>query len=203
MSIPWLYFYSEELYNKVMQDTVKGFNLKGIQSDTFADKASKIVEFLRQSDSPYIIVSDSDLVIKPGVENELSDLKDDMVFLSGPSKTFNTGLMRLKVSPDVIHFWETITTLDESLPNFKGSISKFSKKFTSSDSWDRQTDFYVFKVIPTNLGKEYNFAETVFTMAQYMDFQKYMDYVPENVVPFIYKIQELLFLTHKEMKNVD
>ena len=203
MSTPWVYFYSEELYNKVMQDTVKGFNLKGIQSDTFADKASKIVEFLRQSDAPYIIVSDSDLVIKPGVENELSDLKDDMVFLSGPSNTFNTGLMRLKVSPDVIQFWETITNLDESLPNFKGSISKFSNKFVSSDTWDRQTDFYVLKVIPTNLGNEYNFAETVFTMAQYMDFQKYMEYVPEDVVPFIYKIQELLFLTHKEMKKAD
>jgi hypothetical protein len=203
MSIPWLYFYSEELYNKVIQDTVKGYNLKGIQSDTFADKASKIAETLRHSESPYIIVSDSDLVIKPGVENELSNLKDDMVFLSGPDNTFSSGIMRLKVSSDVIQFWETITTLHESLPKFTGSISKFSNKFTSSDTWDRQTDFYVLKVIPTNLGKEYNFAETVFTMAQYMDFQKYMEYVPENVVPFIYKIQELLFLTHKEMKHAD
>jgi hypothetical protein len=38
-------------------------------------------------------------------------------------------------------------------------------------------------------------------MAQYVDFQEYMQYVPEDVVPFIYKIQELLFLTHKEMKR--
>jgi hypothetical protein len=59
------------------------------------------------------------------------------------------------------------------------------------------------KIIPTDLGKEYNFAETVFTMAQYIDFQKYMEYVPEDVVPLIYKIQELLFLTHKEMKKAD
>jgi len=158
---------------------------------------------LRISDAPYIIVSDSDLVVRPGLEAELSGLKDDMVFLSGPDNTFTSGFMRLKVSSDVIQFWETVTGLDESLPKFTGSISKFSNKIVSSDTWNRQTDFYVLKVIPTNLGTEYNFAETVFTMAQYMDFQKYMEYVPEDIVPFIYKIQELLFLTHKEMKKAD
>jgi hypothetical protein len=203
MSLPWLYFYSEELYNKVMQDTVKGFNLKGVQSDTFADKASKIVEMLRESVGPYIVVSDSDIIVKPGFESELSDLTSDMVFLAGPKDTYNTGIMRLKVSSDVIQFWETITTLEESLQNFKGSVSTFSEKVVSSDTWDKQSDFYLFKVIPTDLGKEYNFAETVFTMAQYIDFQKYMEYVPEDVVPLIYKIQELLFLTHKEMKRAN
>jgi len=124
-----------------------------------------------------------------------------MVFLEGPKGKLQTGFMYLKVSSDVIDFWNSVTNLEDNLQAFKGTWSKFSKKFVTTDTWDKTSDFYILQVIPTDLGREYNFAEKVFTMAQHLDFQKYMEYVPENIVPFIYKIQELLFLTHKEMKK--
>jgi hypothetical protein len=51
------------------------------------------------------------------------------------------------------------------------------------------------------LGKEFDFAEKIFTMAQHIDLQEYMNLVPEEVTPFIYKIQELLFLSYQEMQK--
>ena len=156
---------------------------------------------MKNTSEPYIIFSDSDIIVKPGLSEELNKLKDDMVFLEGPNGKLQTGFLYLKVTSDVIEFWNSVTTLEDSILNFKGKWSKFSKNFVTTDTWDNTSKFFVLQVIPTDLGREYNFAEKVFTMAQHIDFQKYMDYVPENIVPFIYKIQELLFLTHNEMKK--
>jgi hypothetical protein len=203
MSVPWFYLWSDKLYDIILQDTVQGFALHSIQSEanTLSERAALIVDCLKKTSEPYILFSDSDIVVKPGLSEELSKLTDDMVFLEGPKGKLQTGFMYLKVSSDVIDFWNSVTNLEDNLQAFKGTWSKFSKKFVTTDTWDKTSDFYILQVIPTDLGREYNFAEKVFTMAQHLDFQKYMEYVPENIVPFIYKIQELLFLTHKEMKK--
>jgi hypothetical protein len=63
------------------------------------------------------------------------------------------------------------------------------------------SEFNILVLISSGFGKEFDFAEKIFTMAQHIELQPYMQYVPENVIPFIYKIQELIFLTHKEMKK--
>jgi hypothetical protein len=201
MSIPWYYIWSENVFKNVMENNVTGFDLKPIQSNAVSDKdrAAIIVDCLKNTSAPYIIFSVSELVVKSEFISELPDLKDDMVFMGGPKNILQTGLLYLKNTSDVIEFWSSLTSLEESILSFNGKWSKFSKCVTT-DTWDKYSNFNVLQIVPSNLGNEFNFAETIFTMAQYIDFQQYMQYVPEQIVPFIYKIQELLFLTHKEMK---
>ena len=78
---------------------------------------------------------------------------------------------------------------------------KFSKKCLTTDNWDKISKFAFLQLVSNNYGKEFDFAEKIFIMAQHIEFQEYMQYVPEDIVPFIYKIQELLFLTHRQMKK--
>jgi hypothetical protein len=112
-------------------------------------------------------------------------------------------LLYLKNSPQVSEFWNSLTdtTLEDNLKGFKGSLSRFSNKCLTTDIWDKIAEFNILMLIPSGFAKEFDFAEKIFRMAQYVDFQEYMQHVPENIVPFIYKIQELLFLTHKQMKS--
>ena len=205
MSIPWFYVWSEQVFNKVIQNTLTTYNPRPIHSDpsSLSDIAKIIVECFSETTAPYLIFSVSDIIVKPGFSSEISNLEYDMVFLEGPCGECQTGLMYLKKSSDVIEFWKSVTVLEESLSSFKGSWGKFSKKCLTTDNWDRTSEFNFLQLVSNNNGKEFDFAEKIFTMAQYIDFQSYMQYVPEDIVPFIYKIQELLFLTHKEMKKSD
>jgi hypothetical protein len=203
MSIPWVYVYSEPFFDKVMQATINGFELIPIKREitTIQEKASLILDSLKNTSAPYIIFSDSDIIVKPSILYEFVKLSDDIVFLEGSNGSLQTGIMRIRNTLEVIEFWQTLTTLEESLQKFPGTYSKFPGGFVTSDTWDRFSEFYVLKVIPTNLGKEFDFAEKIFTMAQHIELQDYMKYVPDEVTPFIYKIQELLFLSYKEMQS--
>jgi len=203
MSIPWFYVWSEQVFNKVIQDTLTTYNPRPIRSNpsSLSDTAKIIVECFSETTAPYIVFSVSDIIVKPNFSSEIVGLEHDMVFLEGPNGECQTGLMYLKKSSDVIEFWKSVTILEESLSSFKGSWGKFSKKCLTTDNWDRTSEFNFLQLVSNNNGKEFDFAEKIFTMAQYIDFQSYMQYVPEDIVPFIYKIQELLFLTHKEMKK--
>lgn len=205
MSTPWFYTASEPVFRMVMQDTVKGFDLKEIQSEvsSFKEKAEFIVASLKTTSEPYIVFSFSDAIVKDTFSDELSQMKDDMIFLEGSKGELQMHLLYLKNSPRVLEFWNSLTdtTLEDNLKGFKGPWSKFSKKCLTTDIWDKIAEFDILVLIPSGFGKEFDFAEKIFRMAQYVDFQEYMQYVPENIVPFIYKIQELLFLTHKQMKS--
>ena len=203
MSIPWFYIWSDTVFNKVIQNTLTTYNLRAIRSDasSLSDIAKIIIECFSETTAPYLIFSVSDAIIKSDISSEISNFDYDMVFLEGPKGACQTGLMYLKNSSDVLRFWESVTTLEESLGSFKGKWGKFSKKCLTTDNWDKRSDFVFLQLVSNNYGKEFDFAEKIFTMAQYIDFQSYMRYVPEDVVPFIYKIQELLFLTYKEMNK--
>jgi hypothetical protein len=203
MSIPWFYIWSEPVFNKVMQNTLTTYNLRPIHSDasSLSDIAKIVVECFSETTAPYIIFSVSDIIVKPEFSSEISSLEHDMVFLEGPKGESQTSLMYLKNSSDVIEFWNSVTTLEESLNSFKGSWGKFSKKCLTTDNWDKISKFAFLQLVSNNYGKEFDFAEKIFIMAQHIEFQEYMQYVPEDIVPFIYKIQELLFLTHRQMKK--
>ena len=124
-----------------------------------------------------------------------------MVFLDGPKGTFQPGILYLKNTSEVREFWSSVDTIEESIASFKGRWSKFSKKSVSTDTWDKNSEFNVLHLLSSGFGKEFDFAEKIFIMAQHIELQPYMQHVPEDIIPFIYKIQELLFLTHKEMKK--
>jgi hypothetical protein len=203
MPIPWFYTWSEPVFHHVLQDTLKEFDLKPIQSDStsFKERAELIVTSLQSTNAPYIVFSSSDIIVKPEFFKEVSKISDDMVFLDDPKGSFQTDILYLKNTSDVQKFWASVTTIEESILDFKGKWSKFSKKCVSTDTWDKMTEFSILHLISSGFGKEFDFAEKIFTMAQHIELQPYMQYVPEDVIPFIYKIQELLFLTHKEMKK--
>jgi hypothetical protein len=207
MSIPWFYTWSDEVFHKVMQDTIKGFDLRPIQSDasTLKERAALVVSSMKSTSEPYILFSISDVIVNSGFASEVSEIKGDIVFIDAPKSFSQTSLMLLRNTSDVLDFWNSLSTsdltLEESILSFKGTSSKFSSKCLTTDTWDKRSDFSILVLLSNGYGKEFDFAEKVFRMAQHVDFQEYMQYVPEEVVPFIYKIQELLFLTHKEMKK--
>ena len=208
MPIPWVYTWSEPVFDKIMQGTLKEFDLRPIKSDisTLKERASLIVNTLNKSSEPAIIFSISDLIVKPEFLSELSDIKDEMVFIEGPNSELQTELLYLKNNTDVLEFWNTVTTSDitkltEAIKGFKGKWSKFSKKCQTTDTWNKISEFNILVLISSGFGKEFDFAEKLFTMAQHIELQPYMQDVPEDVIPFIYKIQELMFLTHKQMKK--
>ena len=208
MPIPWFYTWSEPVFDKIMQGTLKEFDLRPIKSDisTFKERASLIVNTLNKSSEPAIIFSISDLIVKPEFMSEVSDIKDEMVFIEGPNSELQTELLYLKNNTDVLEFWNTVATSDitkltEAIKGFKGKWSKFSKKCQTTDTWNKISEFNILVLISSGFGKEFDFAEKLFTIAQHIELQPYMQDVPEDVIPFIYKIQELMFLTHKQMKK--
>ncbi len=208
MPIPWFYTWSEPVFDKIMQSSLKGFNLNPIKSDilTLKERASLIVSTLNKSSDPSIIFSVSDLIVKPEFSSEVSRVQDEMVFIEGPNGEVQTELLYLKNNTDVLEFWNLVATSDvsnftEILKGFKGKWSKFSKKSQTTDTWDKISEFNALVLISSGFGKEFDFAEKIFTIAQHIELQPYMQYVPESIIPFIYKIQELMFLTHKEMKK--
>ena len=49
--------------------------------------------------------------------------------------------------------------------------------------------------------EEFNMAEKIFSTAQHIDIQSYMQYVKEDIIPYIYKFQELLYKSHQIAKE--
>jgi hypothetical protein len=57
------------------------------------------------------------------------------------------------------------------------------------------------KPLTSNLGKEYDFAEKIFTMGQHINLDAFMHFVPEEIIQYIYKFQELLYRSHQESRT--
>jgi hypothetical protein len=208
MPIPWFYTWSEPVFDKIMQGTLKECALTPIKSDisTLKQKATLIVNTLNKSSDPAIIFSISDIIVKPEFLSEVSGIQDEMVFIEGLNGELQTELLYLKNNTDVLEFWNTVATSDvskltEAIKGFKGKWSKFSNKCQTTSTWNNISEFNILVLISSGFGKEFDFAEKLFTIAQHIELQPYMQDVPENIIPFIYKIQELMFLTHKEMKK--
>jgi hypothetical protein len=92
--------------------------------------------------------------------------------------------------------------VNELIQHFPGTYTTFNEKlFTCNTTWDSSTDFIIMQLLCSCLGKEFNMAERIFNMAQYTNLENYMQYVPEKIIPYIYKFQELLYLSHQEAKT--
>jgi hypothetical protein len=175
-----------------------------------------IIERLENADTSYILFSDVDIVAKSKIYENMKghiEKKESMVFLQN-NKEINIGFVLLKVCPEVIEFWKGIRLaimekpghdqkyVNDLIKGYTGSWTKFdSQLFTRSNIWNHMSDYSIFQPHSSSLGRDFDFAEKIFTMAQHLDVQEFMKYVPENMIPFIYKIQELLYLSHKEMKK--
>ena len=179
-------------------------------------RINTLLTSLENAKSPYIIFSDADLIVKPGIHGIIMKYIDDgtdMVFLKGPDR-INLGFMYLRVCDTVINFWKLVKsrmqesgTLDikcvnELIGTYSGKYTTFdSKSCTLSNLWDGFTPFIVLHITCSYLGKEFNIAEKLFTYAQHINIDDYMQYVSEDIIPFIYKIQEILIRSHQQVKR--
>ena len=179
-------------------------------------KVDTIIETLKkaeQNKDPYILFTDIDIVVKSGIYDKLQpyiEAGTSMVFLK-EGEHLNIGFMLFKVCPDVLAFWELVkakvsegpTVLDQSYVNnlvneFPGMWSHFDRQtFTCTNIWDGKTPFVMIQLLSSCLGKEFDFAEKIFYAAQYTQIENYMKYVPEDIVPFIYRFQEILVRSHQ------
>jgi hypothetical protein len=202
--IPQSYF-DENLYKTEKTHAWNGCNLK----------IDLLIERLETTDAPYILFTDIDLVSKPNIYKNLKshiDRGDTMVFLDeAPLNTeinvwkLNIGFVLLKVCPEVIDFWKKVkscmietpghdqTYVNMLIKDYKGSYAKFDGQlFTCSNTWNRQTPFSILQPLSSGLGKEFDFAEKIYSTAHHLDVQPYMKYVPEYIIPFIHKFQEFM-----------
>jgi len=203
--IPQSYF-DENLYKTEKTHPWNGCTLK----------IDLLIERLETTDAPYILFTDIDIIAKSNIYNNMKrhiENNDTMVFLDEGTH-LNIGFILLKVCPDVINFWKKVKLamietpghdqkyVNDLIKDYKGSWTKFDGQlFTCSNTWNQTAEFSVLQPLSSCLGKEFDFAEKIFTTAQHLDVQAYMKYVPEIMIPFIYKIQELIYLSHKEMNR--
>lgn len=183
-----------------------------IKIDLLLDKLKEAIE----NSQPYILFTDVDIVVKPGVYSALKtyiDDKYDMVFLK-EGEQLNIGFLLLKASKVTLDFWNGVRYMmvekegwdqgytNEAIKTFSGSYTSFDDQvFTCSNTWDCKTDYVIMQVLCSCLGKEFNMAEKIFYTAQQIDVQPYMQYVKEDIIPYIYRFQELLAQSYKEMKT--
>jgi hypothetical protein len=206
MPIPWYYTWTDRFFHEILQNSMKDSAFSLISTNAVFSQ-NLIVDSLENSHESYIIWSDSDLIIKFDVLNNLQPYIDSnvmMAFLQEESEPC-LSFMLLKVCPEVINFFKNITdikNINNEIGEFKGTWKLLDNQtFTCSTTWNMSMDFSIMKPLTSNLGKEFDFAEKIFLIAQHLDVQPYMQYVPENIIPFIYKFQELLYLSHQEAKT--
>jgi len=176
-------------------------------------KIDLLIERLRLAKTDYILFTDVDLIPKENIYKNLKQYIDNnqtQVFLQ-EGNHLNIGFILLKVCPEVIEFWESIKLKMVELPDHDQKyvnecIHKYKMKwtffdtqiFTCSNIWNGTTEFSIMQPLSSCLGKEFDFAEKIFVTAQHINLESYMKYVPENIIPYIYKFQEILYQTHKE-----
>jgi hypothetical protein len=183
-----------------------------IKIDLLLDKLHEAAD----KSETYILFTDVDLVIKPGVYQGLKTYMDDgydMVFLKEGDQ-LNIGFLLLKTNKTVIDFWKSVRKMmvekeghdqvytNEAITRFTGSYTTFDDQvFTCSNTWNQTTEFAIMQVLCSCLGREFNMAEKIFSTAQFIDVQPYMKYVKEDIIPYIYRFQEILARSHQEMKK--
>lgn len=236
--IPWYYMWSQkyEFFHRILQDNMKEPNLKlepiFIDQNVFDENLHKkegehawsgcaikielLIARIKEAKEPYILFTDVDLIVKPGIYATLVPYMNagmSMVFLK-EGEHLNIGFILLKVCPDVLAFWEMVKAkmqeepkhdqmhVNELIQGYPGTYTTFDNQiFACSNTWEGKVPFVLMQPLCSNFGKEYDFAEKVFYSAQYMEVQDYMKYVPEDIIPFIYKFQEVLMRSHKEAKT--
>jgi len=176
-------------------------------------KVNTILDTLNTASSKYIIFSDIDCIFKAKLYDTILpyiEAENDIVYLK-ESRHINIGFMLFRVCPEVISFWELIKakmienpTLDQKYVNelmvdYPGKWSCFDDQlFACSNTWDGKTDFAMLQLLCSCLGKEFNMAEKIFYSAQHINIEPYMQYVKPEIIPFIYRFQEILVRSHKK-----
>lgn len=236
--IPWYYMWSKSyhLFYELLKDSVKepeftmtpieveqsrfDSELYQIQGEHFWQgsliKVDTLLECLKTATDegkPYILFTDIDIIVKPGVFAGIKPYMDDqydMVFLK-EGDHMNIGFLLLRVIPDVIAFWQQIRSLvqesggldqscvNQTLPGFNGKHTSFDNQiFACTNTWDRSKPFVVLQLLCSRFGrdqgveKECNMAEKIFSAAQLVNMEPYMKYVDPSIIPFIYKVQEII-----------
>lgn len=196
-------YFDKNLYTSQGQHAWNGCSLK----------IDLLIERLETSDTLYILFTDADLIPAKDIYKNLKQyIEEDytQVFLDEGSH-LNIGFILLKVCPEVIQFWKDIKNkmseegghdqkhVNDLIPNYKGKWTRFdSQVFTCSNIWNGAKEFSIMQPLSSCLGKEFDFAEKIFVTAQHIKIEEYMKYVPENIIPFIYKFQEIMFKSYKE-----
>jgi len=235
--VPWFYMWSQKyaFFHNMLQDDMKDSELKlepiFIEQSVFDAKLHQtegshawagcsmkidlLIERLKSAKEPYILFTDVDIVVKPGIYEKIKpfmDKGDTMVFLK-EGEHLNIGFVLLKVCPEVLEFWELVkATMDEKAGHDQTHVNDLIREyphpwstfnqtdFACSNTWDG-SPFVVIQPLCSNIGKEFVMAEKVFYAAQYTDTEKYMKYVPEEVIPYIYRFQEILIRSHQQAKR--
>jgi hypothetical protein len=179
------------------------------------DAIIKSLNEAKENSDKYILFTDIDIVVKKPIYSILKKYIDenyDMVFFKEDPK-LNIGFMLLRVTDEVLTFWLMVREkmlrggldqvyVNELIQHFPGRYSTFNQEiFTCNTTWNYSTDFLIMQLQCSSLGKEFNMAEKIFNAAQYTNVENYMQYVPEEIIPYIYKFQELLYLSHQEAKT--
>jgi hypothetical protein len=184
-------------------------------------KVDYLIDLLKTTakESPlqtHIFFTDADIIVKPGIYNILKPYID-----AGTSMTFlkegghlNIGCMLLKVCPEVVEFWELVKAkvienpkhLDQGYVNdmiaeYSGTWLAFDKShMVCSNEYKGNPDCLLLQILSSNIGKEFHVAEKLFFAAQLgVDMEKYMKYVPEHIIPYIYKFQDMLAKHRKSL----
>jgi len=177
-------------------------------------KVNYLIDLLKATskDSPsqtHIFFTDADIIVKPGIYNILKphiDAGTSMTFLK-EGDHLNIGCMLLKVCSEVVEFWELVKAkvienpkhLDQGYVNdmigeYSGSWSAFHKShMVCSNEYKGNPDCLLLQILSSNIAKEFHVAEKLFFAAQLgVEMDKYMQYVPGHIIPYIYKFQDLL-----------
>jgi hypothetical protein len=225
LPIPWYYKWteSERFLHEIMQATVSAqpeFELRPMLNDE--NKVDTIIHALIESQAKsnqYMLFTSNDLIVKPGVYTALKkhlDAGNDMAFLNDDCNG-SMGFMLLKVTHDIIGFWKTVRSgmgdsveLDllsaDLLASYPGSWAYLDHKvFTFTNTIDPSEPYVVLQLPSSRIGvdegleKEFGAAEKIFVAAQHMDVEPYMKYVSEDIIPFIYRFQEIIIRTYQEV----
>lgn len=239
--MPWYFLWSKNyrIFHEILKDTMKEPELKlcpiEIPQERFDSelyqyelgsgkhfwhgsyiKVNAVIESLEKAESEYILFSDIDMIVKPGVYDLVKPYMDDgydMVYLSESNK-IAIGFMLLKTNGKALEFWKSVKAameaemdLDQKYVNslietFDGKWGKFEpKEILCMNEWDGTSPYKVLQLVCSNLSKEYNMAEKIFYMAQQIELTDYMHYVDEEILPYIYGFQEILMRTWAKGKE--
>ena len=184
-------------------------------------KVNAVIESLEKAETDYIIFSDIDIVVKPGIHGVCKQYMDegyDMVYLR-ESNFCNIGFMLLRTSGKALEFWKSVRAsmeaemdLDQKyvnklIANFDGKWAKFElRDMICMNEWDGESPVKIMQLLCSNLSKEYNMAEKVFYLAQQIELNEYMHYLNEDILPYIYSFQDILmrqWATEKEKMEKD
>jgi hypothetical protein len=172
-----------------------------------------LLSLYESRESDYLLFTDIDILVRPGLHAALKPYMQDgydMVFSKKHNGALGLNFMLLKTSEVVKEFWSDILKqmhnlegldrdfVNESIKTFQGKYTSFDEQlFTTPTTWNQKADYIIMHMDCSQLGKELNMAEKLFNMAQHIVLEPYMQYVNEDIIPYIYEFQELLYKSHQ------